>query len=101
MSSIQRLSSDIVKRLRSDVVIGSVAQCILELVQNSIDASATVVEVLVDIQAASLQVVDNGQGIDPDGFELLGQRYGMTTRRLVLLQLSILSSSQHFCCRTK
>ncbi|TPX67256.1 hypothetical protein SpCBS45565_g03968 [Spizellomyces sp. 'palustris'] len=73
--SIQKLPEDAVRRLRSGVVVGTMAQCVVELVHNALDGAATVVEVLVDPMTASIQVTDNGHGINSEGFKLIGQRY--------------------------
>ncbi|KAI8904626.1 diacylglycerol acyltransferase-domain-containing protein [Powellomyces hirtus] len=73
--SIRKLPDELVQQLRSGIVISSIQQCVVELVQNALDAQATVIQVLVNAPAASVQVVDNGLGIDPCCFKLLGQRY--------------------------
>ncbi|KAI8816870.1 uncharacterized protein EV422DRAFT_544343 [Fimicolochytrium jonesii] len=73
--SLRRLPDDVVIRLRSAVVISSVSQCVVELVQNSLDAGATLIQVVVNHTLPSVQVLDNGLGIDPEGMRLLGERY--------------------------
>ncbi|KAJ3144500.1 DNA mismatch repair protein [Geranomyces michiganensis] len=77
MAAIRRLPESVVEQLRAGLVIGSLHQCVIELVHNALDAHATVVRVLVDVPAASVQVSDNGDGIDPANLELIGQRYGI------------------------
>ncbi|KAI9096122.1 hypothetical protein DFS34DRAFT_650845 [Phlyctochytrium arcticum] len=75
MVRLQKLSEETVCRLRSTVVIVSLAQCVVELVQNAIDANAKVVQILVNPQTGYIQVSDNGDGIPLEGFDLLGERY--------------------------
>jgi DNA mismatch repair protein MLH3 len=68
-------------RLRSTQILTSLPQIVSELVQNSLDASATRVEIGVDCEEWMCWVKDNGSGIPKDGLELLGRgseegRYG-------------------------
>ncbi|KAI8587856.1 hypothetical protein BDZ88DRAFT_453674 [Geranomyces variabilis] len=75
MTTIQQLPESVVEQLRAGLVIGSLHQCVIELVQNALDAHATLVRVLVNVHAASVEVSDNGHGIDPASLKLIGQRY--------------------------
>ncbi|KAJ3181338.1 DNA mismatch repair protein [Gaertneriomyces sp. JEL0708] len=72
---IEKLPAETVQQLRSGVVINSFPQCVVELVQNALDAAAAAIEILVDLQSGSVQVTDDGSGITPSDLKLLGQRY--------------------------
>lgn len=54
--ALRLLEASVRARLRSGVAITSMAQCVEELVQNCIDASATCVAVRVDVCRFKLQV---------------------------------------------
>jgi len=48
MARIRALSSEVVSRLRSDVAATTFAQCVEELLMNSLDAGATIIDVQVE-----------------------------------------------------
>ena len=72
---LHKLNAEIQARLRSGVAITSVAQCVEELVLNSIDARATCVAVRVDMSCCKIQVVDNGIGMSHASLEKVAERY--------------------------
>ncbi|OWF50497.1 uncharacterized protein LOC110450333 [Mizuhopecten yessoensis] len=72
---IQPLSPGVRSYLRTGVALCSVAQCMEELVLNSVDAGATCVAVRIDLSCFKIQVVDNGTGMTKGQLELVGQRY--------------------------
>ena len=75
--SIRLLDGSTVHRIRSSMVVRSLAQCAVELVENALDANASTIKIFVHMEDSVLSVVDDGCGIDPDNFELLGRRYGI------------------------
>ncbi|KAF9911328.1 DNA mismatch repair protein [Lobosporangium transversale] len=75
MASIHTLASGVADELRASLVVHSLEQCAAELVQNSIDANASTIEVKVDIAGHSLQVSDNGDGITSADMARIGTRY--------------------------
>ncbi|XP_064420972.1 DNA mismatch repair protein Mlh3 isoform X3 [Latimeria chalumnae] len=72
---IKCLSEEVQAKLRSGVAICSVAQCVGELLLNSLDARSTCVAVRVDMETCKIQVVDNGIGMSREDVEKVGTRY--------------------------
>lgn len=75
---MNRLPSATQSKLRSTQILVSLPQVVSELIQNSLDAEATHVDVGVDCEAWSCWVRDDGAGmskIDLEAFER-GGRYG-------------------------
>ncbi|XP_078589842.1 DNA mismatch repair protein Mlh3-like isoform X1 [Branchiostoma floridae x Branchiostoma japonicum] len=72
---IRPLDPSVRAQLRSGVSVPSVAQCVEELVLNSLDAAATCVAVRIDLENFWIQVVDNGHGIPKDQLSIIGDRY--------------------------
>ena len=71
MSRIQQLSASVVNKIAAGEVIERPASVVKELLENSLDALATRIE--VDVVAGGselLRIVDDGEGIHPD--DLLG-----------------------------
>ncbi|XP_047500098.1 DNA mismatch repair protein Mlh3-like [Penaeus chinensis] len=69
------LSESVRSKLRSGITITSVAQCVEEMVLNSIDASATCIAIRIDPAIFRIQVVDNGDGVTEENLKLLGKRH--------------------------
>jgi len=71
MSRIQRLSPSIVNKIAAGEVIERPASVIKELMENSLDALASRID--VDIQAGGselIRIVDDGEGMDPEDLPL-------------------------------
>jgi DNA mismatch repair ATPase MutL len=77
MQVIQRLNRKDIEKSRSSVVISSMTHCILELIKNSIDASAKNIRVQFNTHNGSIIIEDDGCGISYASFGLIGQKYGM------------------------
>ncbi|PHH53980.1 PMS1 -like protein 1 [Ceratocystis fimbriata CBS 114723] len=76
MASIRALPQDIVRRFNSLLVITSPDILVKELIENSIDAGATVIEVLISPNTIDqIQVRDNGHGISLSNYDALGRQY--------------------------
>jgi len=68
---IQQLNSQVVNRIAAGEVIERPASVVKELLENSVDALATRIE--VDISAGGLELIritDNGEGMHPEDLEL-------------------------------
>ncbi|ORY04176.1 hypothetical protein K493DRAFT_297127 [Basidiobolus meristosporus CBS 931.73] len=72
---ISKLDQQVVHQLRANLNINSVEQCLLELLQNSLDANANQIQITLDLERFYIRVEDNGAGIQPDDMKKLGQRY--------------------------
>lgn len=76
MSRIKSLDEDSIHRLCSSQVIVDLTSAVKELVENSLDSGATVIEIkLINYGADSIEVSDNGSGIDPVDYEGLAEKH--------------------------
>lgn len=72
---IKALPQDTIRLLGSPLVVTSPVSLVKELIENSIDARATSIEVLISPNTVDkIEVRDNGAGIFPDDFDSLGRR---------------------------
>ena len=71
MARIAQLSTSIINKIAAGEVIERPASVVKELVENSVDAGATRIDVIVEDGGSTLiRIVDNGSGIDPDQIEM-------------------------------
>jgi DNA mismatch repair protein MLH3 len=63
---IRQLEEQDISTIRSSVNISGLASVVLELVQNSLDAQANSIHVLMDVSRLKVEVCDDGCGIAPD-----------------------------------
>ena len=75
-AAIGKLPEEVIRTLRSSFIIGSLANCVEELVQNAIDAGAESIEVALNTTLWSCRVTDNGHGISRHDLRQIGRRYG-------------------------
>lgn len=71
MSRIQQLDAGVINKIAAGEVIERPANVVKELLENSVDALATYIEVDIGEGGSELiRITDNGQGIHPDDIEL-------------------------------
>lgn len=75
-SKIQRIDKAAIHRICSGQVVLDLAAAVKELVENSLDAGATNIEIrLKEYGAVLIEVADNGSGISPDNYQGLTLKY--------------------------
>ncbi|GAV87176.1 LOW QUALITY PROTEIN: DNA_mis_repair domain-containing protein/MutL_C domain-containing protein/HATPase_c_3 domain-containing protein, partial [Cephalotus follicularis] len=76
IATIKPINKGVVHRICSGQVIFDLSSAVKELVENSLDAGATAIEIsLKDYGLESFHVTDNGCGISPNNFKLLALKH--------------------------
>ncbi|CAA0832028.1 DNA mismatch repair protein PMS1 [Striga hermonthica] len=91
-SAIRPINKSVVHRICAGQVILDLSSAVKELVENSLDAGATSIEIaLKDYGQESLQVIDNGSGISPENFKVLALKHH-TSKLLDFPDLQVLTT---------
>ncbi|KAI3864568.1 hypothetical protein MKX03_017025 [Papaver bracteatum] len=73
---IKPINKSVVHRICSGQVILDLSSAVKELVENSLDAGATSIEIsLKDFGEESFKIIDNGCGISPNNFKVLALKH--------------------------
>ena len=67
-NSIRPLPADVVAQIKSSITISSLNDVVLNLVKNSLDSTASKIDVVVDYGRGGCTVEDDGLGIQPIEF---------------------------------
>ncbi|MGM9994117.1 MAG: DNA mismatch repair endonuclease MutL [Candidatus Avigastranaerophilus sp.] len=70
MKRIKQLSVNLINQIAAGEVIERPYSVVKELVENSIDAGATKIEINISNECRNIRIADNGSGIHPDDIEL-------------------------------
>lgn len=70
MSRINKLSKDLINKIAAGEVIERPSSVVKELLENSIDAEATKVEIRISNDCRNIRIADNGVGIHPDDIDI-------------------------------
>ena len=63
-----------ITQIKSNSEINDLAECVIQLIFNSIDAESTLIQVQLDLDKYSCIVSDNGKGLNESDINLIGQR---------------------------
>lgn len=70
MKRINQLSKNLINQIAAGEVIERPASVVKELVENSIDAGATKIEISISNECRNIRIADNGSGIHPEDIDL-------------------------------
>ncbi|MCY0879864.1 MAG: DNA mismatch repair endonuclease MutL [Firmicutes bacterium] len=84
MSRIHRLDPVVANQIAAGEVVERPASVVKELVENSLDAAASSIEVVIGAELKTLEVRDTGMGMDADDLALCVERH--TTSKLTRIE---------------
>lgn len=70
MGRIKQLSVNLINQIAAGEVIERPSSVVKELVENSIDAGASRIEISISNECRNIRIADNGSGIHPDDIQL-------------------------------
>ena len=80
---IQQLSEDLINKIAAGEVIDRPSAIVKELVENSIDAGSTKIEIKISNGTRDIRVADNGCGIDKDDIQLAFKKHATSKIKTV------------------
>ncbi len=83
MSKIIQLDKNLINQIAAGEVIERPASVVKELVDNSIDAGATRISILIDNECRNIRVADNGCGIDEEDVVLAFSKHATSKIKTV------------------
>ncbi len=96
MSRIQQLSVSVINKIAAGEVIERPASVVKELLENSVDALSTRIEVDVVAGGSELiRIVDDGEGIHPEDLLLSIAKFGMPMICLVCRRWGFVARHSH------
>ena len=85
MSRIKQLPLEVINKIAAGEVVHRPANAIKELLENSIDAGSTVINITItDGGLTEIQITDNGSGIHAESLPILAKRH--TTSKLTKIE---------------
>ena len=82
MNRVQKLPPEVAERIAAGEVVDRPTSIVKELIENSLDATATLIEVeLVDGGRQLIRITDNGWGMSPDDARLAVERHATSKLR--------------------
>ena len=80
---IQQLNEDLINKIAAGEVIDRPAAIVKELVENSIDAGSTKIEIKITNNTRDIRVADNGCGINEDDIQLAFKKHATSKIKTV------------------
>ncbi len=85
MGKIKKLSNDVINSIAAGEVVERPSSALKEIIENSIDANATSID--VDVRGSGenlIKVIDNGEGIEKDDIPLAFERHATSKIKSIL-----------------
>ena len=113
MGKIKQLSQHVINQIAAGEVIERPMSVVKEFVENSIDAGATKIEILIENKCLNIRVADNGSGIEEDDLDLafvkhatskieeINDLFNVSTLGFRGEALASIISVSHLACLTK
>ena len=92
---MKQLSKDTVRLITSGQVVTSVSNVVKELIENSIDAGATNIDVrLTNFGLDLLEVKDNGSGVAPQGKNIMFSTFILDFSFMLITGIAVIDSNR-------